>query len=107
MIASNRRAVKVTFDQFLKIVVSPDSNTTFTLVFTPDGGLDMTGSRFNGLYVENIANEAKFLMTIDELRLKFIKDRKSAIPEIKTYLKSVFDDDDCFTVFEYTDIEEM
>ena len=102
MILSNTRAVKVTFDKFIEIRIELN-NKIFMFYFDLDGGLKIIGD-VNNIYIDNTTYIAKFLTSIEELRLKFIQDKKSAIPEIKTYLKSIFNNGDRFTVFEFTEI---
>lgn len=102
MILSNTRAVKVTFDKFIEIRIELN-NKIFMFEFDLDGGLKIIGD-INTIYIDHITYIAKFLTSIEELRLKFIQDKKATIPEIKTYLKSIFNNDDRFTVFEFTEI---
>ena len=102
MILSNTRAVKVTFDKFIEIRIELN-NKIFMFEFDLDGGLKIIGD-VNTIYIDHITYIAKFLTSIEELRLKFIQDKKATIPEIKTYLKSIFNNGDRFTVFEFTEI---
>ena len=96
------RIIRVMFNKFtfVKIEVIVDNGVFFAFNFTLDGGLEIK-SKVTDMRANNIADQARFLLNMDEFRKRFIQDKEAVLPELKAYLENEFDVNDGDTVVEY------
>lgn len=97
-----KRVIRFTFNKFtfVKVEMFVLGDLLFTFNFTLDGGLEVK-SKVTDMRADSIADQAKFLLDMDEFRKRFIQDKESVLPELKTYLENEFDVNDGDTVVEY------
>lgn len=99
---NTERTIKFTFNKFtfVKVEMFVLGDLLFAFNFTLDGGLEVK-SKVTDMRADSIADQAKFLLDMDEFRKRFIQDKESVLPELKAYLENEFDVNDGDTVVEY------
>ena len=97
-----KRVIRFMFNDFtfVKIEMFVLGDLLFMFNFTLDGGLEVK-SKVTDMRADSIADQAKFLLDMDEFRKRFIQDKESVLPELKAYLENEFDVNDGDTVVEY------
>ena len=97
-----KRVIRFMFNDFtfVKIEMFVLGDLLFGFNFTLDGGLEVK-SKVTDIRADSIADQAKFLLDMDEFRKRFIQDREAVLPELKAYLENEFDVNDGDTVVEY------
>lgn len=97
-----KRVIRFMFNDFtfVKIEMFVLGDLLFALNFTLDGGLEVK-SKVTDMRADSIADQAKFLLDMDEFRKRFIQDKESVLPELKVYLETEFDCNDGNTAIEY------
>ena len=97
-----KRVIRFMFNDFtfVKIEMFVLGDLLFAFNFTLDGGLEVK-SKVTDIRADSIADQAKFLLDMDEFRKRFIQDKESVLPELKVYLENEFDVNDGDTVVEY------
>jgi hypothetical protein len=97
-----KRVIRFMFNDFtfVKIEMFVLGDLLFAFNFTLDGGLEVK-SKVTDMHADSIADQAKFLLDMDEFRKRFIQDKEAVLPELKTYLENEFDVNDGDTVVEY------